>query len=301
MRRFFFLFLFFLTSICGWTQDLIITETDSIECNITKQDEEYIYFTYLNDYGMQSVLISKDEVREIKFNYYSDQPTKTQEVEIVRYEPDEGTLTPERDKKTVHISGSYVFSRRVAPTPEGLPPDLVDYLDELRNGRGYQGRIHFSINDELAIGAQVSTFEASNAITAVFELEDFPDSTVTGLFKTDISLLFIGPSLMGRYYFRDPQWMINYSFAAGYLRYRENVQIVDEFIEAEAGTFGLNGDLGLEHLLTPSIAIGAGVGFGLGGFTELEVTTNGRTERVELQESESLTRISFFVGLRFHL
>ena len=111
---------------------------------------------------------------------------------------------------------------------------------------------------------------------------------VVGPYNTDISLLFIVPSLMGRYYFRNPSWLINYSFSAGYLRYKEEVFLVDQELLAEGGTFGLNGDFGLEYLMSPGVAIGAGVGFGLGGISNLDVTIDGRTERVELEESEMI-------------
>ena len=303
MRRFFLFSVFSLMVGTAFSQDLIVTTNlDSIECKVTKQDAEYVYFSYVNESGVQSVLLPSKEVKELLLGYFEES--------IPIAAKGDGNLSstgssiPMRrmaDHTSVHISGSYVFSRRTAPISNDLPEFLQDYYAELSGGRGFQGRFHVFVSPNFAIGAKVSTFNSSYGVLAEFQFDESPDSVVIGEFNTDVSLLFIGPSIMGRYYFQDPSFLINYSFSIGYLRFKQEEFIVDTDILYEGSSLGLNGDFGLEYLLAPNVAIGIGVGFDIGTVSNIDITIDGQTDSVELEDPEGLGRISFFTGLRFHL
>lgn len=303
MRRFFLFSMFSLMVGSAYSQDLIVTTTlDSIECKVTKQDAEYVYFSYIKESGIQSVLIPTNEVKELLLGYYEEPlPLDSENGSSIG---SLGTLPPMRraaDHTSVHISGSYVFARRTAPISNDLPEFLQDYYSELSGGRGFQGRFHVFVSPDFAVGAAVNTFNSSHGVLAEFQFDENPDSVVVGEFNTKVSLLFIGPSIMGRYYFQDPSFLINYSFSVGYLRFRQEEFIVDTDILYEGTNLGLNGDFGLEYLLAPNVAIGIGVGFAIGTVSKVDVTVDGQTDSLELDDPEGLGRISFFTGLRFHL
>ncbi|MGB6036813.1 MAG: hypothetical protein WBG42_11140 [Cryomorphaceae bacterium] len=303
MRRFFLFCVFSLMVGTAFSQDLIVTtDLDSIECKVTKQDAEYVYFSYIKESEVQSVLIPIGDVKELLLGYYEvSLPIESTGERSAGSAGNRIPMERTADYTSVHISGSYVFSRRTAPISNDLPEFLQDYYSELSGGRGFQGRFHVFVSPDFAIGAQVNTFNASHGVLAEFQFDENPDSVVIGDFNTNVSLLFIGPSIMGRYYFQDPSFLINYSFSIGYLRFRQEEFIVDTDILYEGTSLGLNGDFGLEYLLAPNVAIGIGVGFGIGTVSNIDVTIDGQTESVELEEPEGLGRISFFTGLRFHL
>jgi hypothetical protein len=302
MRRFFLfsLLLFLFGSVSS--QDLIITtELDSIECKVTKQDAEFVYFTYKSETGIQSVLMANEQVKELLISHFKEPLSfnATNENSIISSSRPV-VVRDETKYSSVHFSGSFIFSRRIASISNELTEFLQDYYTELRGGRGFQGRFHVFVSPDLAIGMQVSTFEASHGVIAELQFDDHPDSVVIGDFNTNVSLLFIGPSIMGRYYFQDSSFLVNYTFAIGYLRFRQEEFIIDTNFLYEGTSFGMNGDLGLEYLLSPNVAIGIGVGYGLGAVSNMDITVNGQTESIDLDEPEGLARINFFTGLRFH-
>ena len=276
-------------------QDLVITtENDSIECKITKQDGEFVYITYVNDNGVQSVLIENERVKSLTFGFFDDPVPEVSKNRLKRE-----TSISEIPKSTVHLSGSFIFSRRIAPISNDVPDDFQDYLDDLRGGRGYQGRLHFFATPTVAIGLQVSTFESSNSISVELEFDN-PDSIAIGTLSTSVSMFYLGPSLMGFYYFPNSSFLLNYSLSFGYLGFRQEETLLGTEVIYEGSSLGMNGDLGLEFLLAKNVAFGIGAGFGLGSLNKVDITVDGRTESVDLEEAEGLGRISFFTGLRFH-
>lgn len=302
MRRFFFFSVFFVLIGKVYSQDLIVTiELDSIACKVTKQDENHIYFTYINDNGAQAVLIAKDRVKELLLGYSTEVlDVKSNETSNVAYSNRRESIQGFSEYTKIHLSGSVIFSQRTAPISASLSEDEQDYYRELKGGRGFQAKFHAFVSPAFAIGAQVSTLKSSHSILAEFEFEEYPDSVVIGDFSTTVSLLFIGPSIMGRYYFPNPSFLINYTFSLGYLKFTQEDFIIDTDVLFEGSSLGMNGDFGLEYLLSPNIAIGIGAGFGLGAVFNVDVTVNGQTESVDLEEAEGLGRVSFFTGLRFH-
>jgi len=294
MRRIISLITFLALNLFGYSQDLIITSTDSIECKITKEDGQFIYFTYLNDNGLQSVLIDKEEVKEIIRNYSNSEIPATS-VPVNR----SNSFSALHDYNRVHLSLSYGWSSRVAPVDDELPQDIQDYLNELRGGRGIQVRGHYFINDNIGIGFNYNEYNASHQIQGW--IEDLETGDVSfGTISDDIDITFFGPSVMGRHFFNS-SWHINFSGAIGYMGFRNQSRIVLFDIQQEANTLGIVGDFGLEHMFARNLGIGAGVNFVLGGFTSFEETVDGVTMTIELENGgESLTRVGFFAGMRFY-
>ncbi|MCH2215064.1 MAG: hypothetical protein MK086_07840 [Flavobacteriales bacterium] len=294
MRRILFIFLLLGLALSGSAQDLIITDTDSIECKVTKQDDQFVYFTYLNENGIQSVLIANEEAKQIIIGFHDDKQSIL-------------TTTPRSTRSSlpglyinrVHLSLSYVWSRRVAPIDDELPQDLQNYLDELRGGRGLQMRGHYFINDKLGLGFNYNKYNATHQIQG--SIEDLETGDVFfGTISDDVEITFFGPSVMGRHFF-DPSWHINFSGSIGYMGFRNRSKVVLFDIEQEANTLGIVGDFGLEHMFARNLGIGIGVNFVLGGFTSFEETVDGVTTTIELEGGgESLTRVGFFAGMRFY-
>lgn len=293
MRRLFLFIAVFSGLVSARGQDLIVTtDQDSIECRITKQDSKFVHFTYLAEDGPKSVMMENERILEIVMDFYAPKVPADAE--------DKSVPDIKEDYSRFHISGSLIGSRRTASVPDNLPEFRQDYFEELKGGNGLQGRAHIFFNEEAGVGFQVSTYEASHSISGEFTFEE-PDSSAVGVLSSDVSLLFIGPSFMGRYYFPESSFMINYSVSLGYLRFRQEDFFIDTRTTFEGSSFGLNGDVGLELLLAENFALGVGVGFGLGAVSRVDVTENGETFEVELDEPEGLNRISFFGGVRFHI
>lgn len=77
-----------------FSQDLIVTKTDSVKCNILDVDTASIEFSYLNDGIMISNTLPISEIISYKYNYFdnivSTRPDIKEEYPKIRWAVDGG-------------------------------------------------------------------------------------------------------------------------------------------------------------------------------------------------------------------
>ena len=73
MKKIFFVFFFSVLFLGSYAQDLLITSSnDSINCKITSEKPNFIYFNYIHEGEFRKTLLAKSNVKQIVYNYFDE-------------------------------------------------------------------------------------------------------------------------------------------------------------------------------------------------------------------------------------
>lgn len=266
-------------------QDLIVTnENDSINCRITKLNDNHIYFTFKNGDKYLSTLISVDEVAHYQSGFYSE--AQVPENQVIGY--------GDYPRFRLAINGG--FSYLLAGISESIPSDLQDYTRQLKSGYHFGGDISYYFNPTIGIGFKTYVFKTSNSAGVYV---DFGDGESEFAVMSDaITTIFAGPTFSTRFLSRKNSNAFIMGLGIGYLSQKNNAVLVNEY-EIKGSTLGMTLDFGYDIKMTKNLDLGFQISFLSGSLSKYEVSDGYHTETVELEELEGLGRMDLSVGLRF--
>lgn len=272
------------------SQDLIVTlEGDSLNCKITKEKSDNIYFIYRRDYDIIETSLPLSKIKTHQLNFFP------------RSEIPYDWKTGIGELKPVKISIDGGFSLRLGKLPEDLPEELIDYYKNLKYGYNIGLSLYYYIDMTVGIGIKYHTFMSSNYIDNV-TFSDPYGQTYTGRLSDKIKISFFGPAISIPLPSATGLSSFYTNYFIGYARYKNNA-LIPESYKITSGTVGLGVDGGYETELFSNFLIGFQASIWAGGFNKFKVDNGYKVQTIDLEEDkfESFYRIDFSLGIRFKL
>ncbi|MGV8092595.1 MAG: hypothetical protein AB2L24_12110 [Mangrovibacterium sp.] len=278
----------------GYAQDLIVTySNDSINCRITSEEPDFIYFSYMDEGEFRKALIAKREVKEYAYNYFG-------EVKISQ-KGHKRTINHQRFRLSMNGGPGY----RIGKISGSIPRKYHDYMKELKKGIHFSGDAAFFINETTGLGVKYSRFMSDN------EMGESGSGYGYGYgygyeppyLSDDITISFIGPMLSTRSYSVNKKNAFYSNFSLGYLGYHDQGENNRTVMEIKGSTLGLAGDIGYQFGLSNRLSLGIAFSYTLGALPKAEVSSSGGSGgTIELDDDgkESLVRVGLSLGLIFH-
>ncbi len=262
-------------------QDLLITNGDSLNCKITKENKDYIYFTFKHKNEVRSTLIERNKVTDYKYNFYSQPEVSENEVLEIRQK----THNPLR----FALSGGWGY--RTADLAEEAT-SYKNYYNGLRSGFQIGADACYYFNDYYGAGFKYLLFKASTE-----------GQTNFGYSKENTSTMFIGPEFATRFFNNSKKNAVILNLALGYLRYKDDGFVNNENGTITSDTFGMVMDLGYDIGISKNLAVGFQVSLIGGSFSDYTLEKSGHSQKMTLpdKQRESLSRIDLSVGIRFNV
>ncbi|WP_207433644.1 outer membrane beta-barrel protein [Sabulibacter ruber] len=273
-------------------QDLVVTyEGDSLNCKITREAKDRLYFTFMYKGAAKNTVLSKHLIRQYQRNYFTDGEIP----ETSEYQYSEQAFSRYR----LGVSGGWSY--RIARTADGLQPFYKEYIDNLKQGFHINGDAAYYFNEQMGAGLRYSTYHAANELDNV--TATMPDgTTVTGTLSDKINITYVGPYFSSRTLNRNKlnAWIFNVGF--GYLGYTDKALQVNERYTFKGSTFGLSADAGYDMRISKKLSVGLQISFVTGTLRQMEVSNGTTTQKIKLQPEnyENLSRLDVSVGLRFN-
>jgi len=274
-------------SLCA--QDLIVTNSgDSLNCRITKNKTDYIYFTFKHKDEIRSTLLPSDKVRYYQYDYFQEPEVPVEKVKTKQFYP--------HFKAGIYGGWSY----RTASLPDNISADLENYLNDLKKGYHYGLDFTFYFMETQGFGLRYSAFITVNEIANVYITQ--PDNTIeSGKLSDDISIFFVGPFYSLRLLNNNKRNSFISTIGLGYLGYVDEAVLITEY-EITGNSVGLIWDVGYEIGISNTMAIGFQFSYTLGTLTKYTKTEGTLKTTIELEdgEYENLSRIDLSIALRFN-
>lgn len=259
-----------------FAQDLIVTSKgDSLNCLITKQGEDYIYFTYRENGTAKKTLLAVDDIESVRKGFYPKPIT------------DFGSSGKSYDysKWRYGIHGGYSY--RTAKVSDLIPAQYRDYIKKLKSGYVIGGDVHYFTSEVLGFGLKYNFNKYKNALG-----NDLKD---------DISLHQISGSMLNRLVLPDEKNSVLLGLNLGYQSYKDVAVVSSAPFSITGQSAGLGMEIGLDHRIGPKAALNFGVSIQLASITTIKVDDGYVIKKVKLEkeEIESLTRVELVIGFKF--
>lgn len=271
MKNFLFTFLICLIgAVTARAQDLIVTTSgDSIRCKITREQGDFVYFTY-NKFGVPAkTLMPASDIADKRTNFY--------------HEP--VAIVPKRtySRWLYRFQGGY--SRRVARISDQVPSGTMSYLKKMKSGYTLGGDIHYFISEPFGLGAKYSYshYQFKNAsFQDKVNLNYFAVSGLNKLVLRSGSEVYIGANM-------------------GYQSYKDQVNSNGALVSITGGTVGVGLEVGYGMRMSDASKLHLNFSVLSGTISRVTVNSGGRRETVQLGkgEYESLARLELTLGLAF--
>lgn len=286
------------TSLSG--QDRIVTlNNDTIDCKINKITRSDIHFN-ITTQGVTTT--GRMPLADILS--YSVTPTATQ---VKMYNQD---TTGSFKRLRLGISGGagYLYSSskdaEEAMMTWGITEDQAEkYYNDLRTGIYGSGDITWMLTQRIGLGLRYKFYDTSGSVEGFFDLQD-GINIYYSTYSEHIYVNFTGVSL----YYSEPlgrnqKFNIYIAYAAGLAHYRNEAESFQGHLLLTGNAFGVDGALGLEYLINPSIAVGAELSAFSALLRKIEITDGFTIETIELENDnfENLSRVELSLGVRFYL
>ncbi len=272
MRKILLFLIVYLTIVSAvQAQDLLVIGSDSLNCKITKEDKEYIYFTFKHKEDVRKTLIERSKVSSMQRNFYAN--PEVSKAEISNYTYTQQTYMPWRFGFS--LGGGYRIASAVGSASSS-------YIDQLRLGFQFGADINYHFNNYWGLGAKFSTFIASAS--------SYPNEDHTTTF-------YIGPVCNLRILSATKKNAFITEFSLGYLRYRDSGKYYSQEGLITANAFGVVLGIGYDIGLSKHVALGLNLSLLGGSFSDFYY--NSEKQTLPNNQRENLGRIDFTIGIRF--
>lgn len=271
-------------------QDLIVTSKgDSINCKITKERDDFIYFTFLVDQEVRKTLLQKSAVKTFSKDYFSQSliPSDYQ--------------SPRQNYTKIRISVNGGYSYRFAKISESVPNEYRDYMKKLKSGNHFSIDGSYFLNESIGLGIKYSQFNSQEDFGTVNYDFNQDGRIDVGQMNDNMTISFVGPLVTSCIPSANKKNALFSNIAIGLLSYKDNGTMIIPVV-LEGSTLGLVGDIGYQIGIAKNLSVAFTLSYTLGQLSKVEQTINGYTNTIELDDDnhENLGRIDFSIGLVFH-
>lgn len=306
------------TAVSLFPQDQIITRNnDTIECKIIRMNRNEILFE-IDTKGVTSS--GKIPFTEIASYSVTNPPTAGSRPAsppgAMRPASPTGSIGPRladtgplsRLRMSLNGGAGYIFSSSEKAEESMVAwgiaaADAEAYYNDLKLGIYGSGDITFMLTPRIGTGLRYKFFSTDAAVRGFFDPNDGM-YLMYGTYSEHIFVNFTGVSL----FYTEPlgrsrRLSVSAAWAAGLVLYRNEAETFQGNLLITGNSFGMDGLLGIEYRLTPSMALGAELSAFNSLLRKVEVTDGSNTELLELDEDniENLSRFELSFGIRFYL
>ncbi|WP_319503610.1 hypothetical protein [uncultured Draconibacterium sp.] len=258
----------------AFSQDLIVTaKGDSLNCKITKERDDFIYFTFKYDEEIRNTLLPHSEIKVFAYDFW-------EAPELL-----ESDVKKQPGYQVLRFALNAGYGHRTAPLPDNIPGNLTSYYKDLKSGFAVEGHISGFTSEFLGFGLKYNWYTSSASSDQYGEEK--------------VSISFIGPSVSTRFLSRDKNSAFVSSLIMGRMGYAD--KMYNGHTRLEGSTFGMGWDLGYDFNIAKNVALGFQLSLLAGTLTKVSLTNGMTTTEIDLEddEMEGLGRIDFSVGVRF--
>lgn len=284
-------FVFLIIYFNSLAQDLIVTnERDSINCQIKKVKQNYIFFDFVDSDGnKQSTVIGVDKTIQVVYGFF-DEPIKYVDSNMVE----------DYSKIRIGFSAGWVYD--LSQIDNSYPDFLKEYYRRLKSGYYIKGEIAYFFSLTSGVGLIVDHFGSSaneNNVSYV----DNNGIVISGSLHDEINMNYIAPSFESRFINSSETVFFTNNLSIGFIDYKQTSLIINESYLIEGKTLGWGGNIGVDMILSPKATIGLNVEILISNLRNVDVTYNGITQNIDLQDNEiiNLSRIGIGGTFRFNL
>ncbi len=264
-------------------QDLIVTaKGDSINCKITREKGDFVYFTYNQDGNATNTLLPLNEIDTYTRGFFAHSAL-----------PETHTRRPAVQRPwRFAVQGGYSY--QIGKLDPNVPADFRDYTNKLRSGFHVGADVARYFNDVLGAGLKVSMLKQSGRLDNVWV--DDGNGRRDGRMSDDITMLFIAPTFANRYVSANRRNAFIMNVSLGYLNYMNNAVLVDSYT-MKGGTVGAAFDIGYDIGIGKDFQLGFQLSYTAGALSSYRI--NGQKVELDEDSRQGLNRIDVSVGLRF--
>lgn len=270
-----------------FSQDLIVTKTDSVKCKILDVDTASIEFSYLNDGIMISNTFPISEIISYKYNYFDN---------IVSTRLD---IKEEYPKIRWAVDGGY--SRRIGRMPDGLSSVERTYINKLKSGFNFGTDFNFYLSKTYGLGIKYLYFAASSQMDDIILTDNNSGNQFYGTLSDHTVLQTIGPLFTSRLYDDKKLNFFNVSAGLGYSFYSNEGEAVISKFSIDGGCYTSFVELGYDRMISSKTAVGIRLTMLAAVLYSYNYTQNGvqNSRSLSAEEAENLSRIDISIGFRF--
>ena len=294
------LILSFIASTLMFAQDKIVTITnDTINCKITRIGSGFIYFETSTAGIKTRGQINNERVK----NYFKAMEAMPDTRAAVSYSKPFSRIRISINGGASFLTGSTKEAEKTMIS-QGLTASKVkSYYKDMKNGLAANGELTYLFNENTGAGLKYKFF------TNISEFDDFTDpgdgmNLLYGRYSENIFVNYYGTS----FFFIQglpaaDKFKISASASLGLTTYRNEAELLAEFLLLQSKTIGFDSSLGLEYMISPHISFGADLTafYSVLGKVKISDGFSSETIKLEKQNRENLSKIDISFGIRFYL
>ncbi len=272
-----------------YSQDLIVTsESDSINCVITKIKKDYIYFTFKHKDEIRNTLLPLSNIKNYQHDYF--ETGEVSKEKIIGYK---------KNYKQYRFSINLGYSYLTSKISDDVPSDFRNYVKDLKSGFNIGGDATYYFAEQMGFGLKYSLYKTSNSIDNIY-LEDTNGNRRYGKMSDNINISFIAPTFSTRFLNHDKSNALIMSLALGYINYYDKAVKVEN-LKITGDTFGMSYEIGYDIELSEKMSLGLQVSLLSSYLSKIKVDDGIETRTIKLEKEnyENISRIDFSIGLRF--
>lgn len=278
----------------GSAQDQIVTRSgDTIVCDITKVDKEYIYFSYNKSGKEEKTLIPHLDV----LSFTNRNPN-----ESTYFKPEDATnpspSTPENKGLTrvrfgINFGPSYILANT-----SSIKSAFKEYYQKLRLGAQFNSNLSWYFGKYAGFGVQVNRFYSQNRADLIGY--DNNGNVVVSSIQDNLTHQFYGLSWSTKYESESRKHGFHFISSLGWLRYVNQAAYFGKFT-VTGGVPCAYFDMSYDLCAYKKFAVGANLGLTLGVITTFTYDDgfNKVTQTLPAGTGESVSRVDFGLGFRF--
>lgn len=175
---------------------------------------------------------------------------------------------------------------------------------DLRLATNLNGDAHYLFEEGWGLGVkylfQKTSAEADDIIV---DIQDNAHYMVMDIWEKDY-VNYVGPSLFGYSPVgnNDNLFLIS-SLSFGYAWLRSEAYVLNQNVLVTGGNFGMNAEIGLDYLFTPSFGVGVNLGYLMSYFSKVKMTdgVNKVEQTLDKDSRYNASNVHLSIGLRYYL
>lgn len=278
--------LLLLVTVVTYAQDLIITrEGDIINCKITKQQSDFVYFIYKQDGEVRHTLLPVERITKLQKDYFSIPDVALEDI-------------PKEVKRTNYIrfaiDGGWGY--RTAKVYNFGNSEMKDYLKKLRSGFSLAFSLQHYWGENWGAGIDYSLFRATHSQKNLYTADGYLSNV-----EDNINIQFLGPACYSRIASEDARKAFYFGVAMGCVWYVDKGKFSGEELKITGASFGMNCSVAYDIAVAKHMALGFKLSTVVGTLSRIKYSLGGVKETIKLPEDEyeSLSYINLCVGIRF--
>lgn len=264
-------------------QDVIVTYAgDTINCNITKLEADYIYFKYVHNNEVRDMLLPRASINKYQTNYFSQPALSPAAVHAER----DSVLS--KFQKRIAVNGGLAY--RISPISGNVPDYMESYYNKFRSGYSLSADLCIYPKGNLGFGILYSRY-----------ISKMSEKIYNDYYSDDLKISFFCPMLSLRRLNSDKSGAFVTSIGAGYMTYYQK-QFYKKRLVYDGHTIGSCLNIGYDVAISKSVSIGLQLSAYIGVLSKISVNDYSTTQTVELEgsEKEGLSRLDISLGVRFN-